>query len=422
MKTLIINTYAGSLLLGANAIRGANIIGSYEDSGFGVANTKANVHRFTECTPQFTFIDHRKRWPDQDLTDTVILAHPPCAAFSQQNTSKTKRGVNTDAFSCTISVLKYGMTNGAAAIAIESVPGALAGAWDIYDHMSEAGGYYIYRILKNSLLFGVPQFRERFWAVLIRKDLMPPAMQWQLAPKIVTIGSVLDPLLPGTPVDGLDKSVDKFVRQLTTGPCHCGVVHGFDEAAVRATGLADITGFYRKGFSKLVQPTLFPTLDPKEVCRKHVSPFTSGQPSVMAPGGYAPVLLGSSLWIYRGKPIPQEGYKAIMGFPTDYIMPHDTHYGMRTFLSKGVCPPVATWILDNILNHLGAPHERSALTTNPSYEKIVQSGHIVSFRPSRQVVLQRLDAMYRAGSPDDDEPIDLRNEEADLEEDNSEAE
>ena len=57
MKTLIVNTYAGSLLLGADAIPGANIIGSYEDSGFGSANTKANVARFQNLAPGFEFID-----------------------------------------------------------------------------------------------------------------------------------------------------------------------------------------------------------------------------------------------------------------------------------------------------------------------------------------------------------------------------
>ena len=56
MNTLIINTYGGSLLLGANAVPGANIIGSFEDCGFGVAITKVNRVRFTEATNHFRFI------------------------------------------------------------------------------------------------------------------------------------------------------------------------------------------------------------------------------------------------------------------------------------------------------------------------------------------------------------------------------
>lgn len=417
MKTLIINTYAGSLLLGANRVPGANIIGSFEDCGFGAANTKANRAMFTEATPDFQFVDHIRQWPDIDLTETIVLAHPPCAAFSQQNTSKAKRGVNTDAFECTRKVLKYAMSNGAAGIAVESVMGALAGAWDVHEHMAEQGGYYIYRILKNSLLFGVPQFRERFWCVFVRKDLRGPEMQWRLTPHITTIGATLDPIHPGTPIDGLDKSVDKFVRRLTSDTCICGVPHGFDEAEVRSIGLATLEGYKRRGFSLLIQPRFFPEEEPKSVCRRHVSPFTSGQPSVLAPGGFAPVLLGSSLWIYRGQPVSQEGYKAIMGFPTDYVFPKDGHYGMRTFLSKGVCPPVATWILDNLRQHVFGTAPATEFTQGAGYEKVVQAGRIASFRPSRVLILEHLEKMHGIGCPDDDELLDLRNEEEDLEDD-----
>lgn len=415
MKTLVVNTYAGSLLLGANQIKGARIIGSYEDVGFGAAITKANRAKFTEVEPDFHFINKYSQWPDQDLTDTVVIAHPPCAAFSQQNTSAAKRGVNTDAFECTRKVLKYAMTNGAAGIAVESVPGALAGAWDVYEHMSQAGGYHVYRIMKNSLLFGVPQFRERFWAVLIRKDRAEPNMTWRLSPMVRTVSSVLDnPICrPGTPVGF---NADKFVRRLTTEPCICTVNHAFPEADVRQTGLSHLTGWKRSGFAQRLAPVFFPGEDFKAVCRKHVSPFTSGQPSVLAEGGYAPVLLGSSHWYYRGAPVSQEGYKAIMGFPTDYVFPSGDHYGIRTMLSKGVCPPVATWVLDNVRMHLGEP-SGSPFTSGVGYVKVVEPGRIASFRPSRVEILERLEMMYRLGSPENDELFDLRDEEDALEED-----
>lgn len=420
MKTLIINTYAGSLLLGANALRGANIIGSFEDCGFGVQNTKANRAMFTEATDDFQFVDHIKLWPDMDLTDTVVLAHPPCAAFSQQNTSKLKRGVNTDAFECTRKVLKYAMNNGAAAIAVESVMGALAGAWDVHEHMAAAGGYHIYRVLKNSILFGVPQFRERFWCVFVRKDL-GDSMTWTLSPKFRNVSSVLDPLEVNTPI-GTKKTVDRFIAQLVTGPCRCKddqgqpVYHNFDEADLRATGLASIDGWLRKGFSTLIQPKFFPNLDKGDVCRKHVSPFSSGQPSVLAPGGWAPVLLGSSLWVYKGETVSKEGYCAIMGFPPAYEFPKDTHYGVRTFLSKGVCPPVATWVLANIRANLGAPLE-CEFTQEGGYVKRVEPGHIISFRPGRQTLIDKYRAMWLMSAVEDDETVALRNEEEALEED-----
>lgn len=414
MRTLILNTYAGSLILGADALPGANIIGSYEDTGFGSSNVKANVSRFRNLAPNFEFIDRLKDWPNQDLTDVVCLAHPPCSAFSQQNTSAAKRGIDTGAFDCTRRVLRYAMMNGAAAIAVESVMGALAGAWDLHDLYAEQGGYHLYRILENSLLFGVPQFRERFWAVFVRKDLAPGPMTWRLSPVVRTVGATLNPLHPGTSLPGLDKTISKFVRKLTTEPCICGTSHAFDESEVRAVGLAHQTGFKRRGFSALLQPRFFPNEDARAVCRNHVSPFTSGQPSVLAEGGFTPVLLGSSLWVYRGAPVSKEGYCAIMGFPPDYVFPHDSHYGVRTYLSKGVCPPRATWVLDNLRQHLGeAPG--SPLTRADGYCKVVHPGRIASFRPSRNEILGRLELMSKLGSPEDDEPIDLRNEEEALE-------
>lgn len=413
MRTLIINTYAGSLLLGANALKNSQIIGSYEDVGFGSNITKANRNKFTEAVPNMNpgtswFVDLYKEWPDQDLSDVVILAHPPCAAFSQQNVSPTKRGINTDAFECTRKVLKYGMTNNVAAMAIESVPGALAGAWDVYDTMAEAGGYHVYRILKNSLLFGVPQYRERFWAVLVRKDLADRNMTWTLSPKFTTVGAIIDHLLPGTPVHRLDESVTKFVARLVRE-------HGFDEQAVREHGLAHLPGHRRRSFSYLITEKFFPGEDYKVICRKHISPFSSGQPSILASFGYTPVLLGSSLWIYQGKPVPEEGYKAIMGFPTDYEFPAGaTRHHMRTYLSKGVCPPVATWILDNIRGHLGLPMT-SEFTRADGYKKVVEPNRIASFRPSKNAILEKMQLMEKLGSPEDDELIPLRDEEEDLE-------
>lgn len=411
MNTLIINTYAGSLLLGANQIKGANIIGSYEDSGFGSWITKANRKRWTEATcDEPFFIDEYAKWPDKDLTECLILAHPPCAAFSNQNRSSVKRGVNTDAFECTRKVLKYAMTNNAAGIAIESVMGALTGAWDVYEEMAERGGYYIYRILQNALLFGVPQFRERCWHVLIRKDLgvNKPDMTWTLAPKFIPIGATIEHLLPGTPIDQ-PKRLQRYLNLLLEGPCVCGARHGFDEAKIRETALCHIPGHKRAGFGQRLAP-FFPEQDPGSICRQHVSKFSSGQPSILAEGGWAPVLLGTSFWIYKGEPIPVEAYKAIMGFPVDYIMPEEHNYGVRTMLSKGVCPPVATWILDNMRQHLGLP-KGSLLTSVEGYVKVCQPGRVVSFRPGKNTLLDKLEVMSKYGMPEDDELVELRDEE-----------
>lgn len=413
MQTLIVNTYAGSLLLGANKIPNAQIIGSFEDCGFGAWVTKANREKFTEATADFHFVDHIKQWPDMDLTNVNVIAHPPCAAFSNQNRSSAKRGTETEAFDCTRKVLKYAMSNNAASISVESVMGALAGAWDVYDHMADQGGYHVFRILQNAICFGVPQYRERCWHVLVRKDLLD-AMTWVLSPKFTTVGATIDHLMDGSVADRPGR-LDDYVNHFGPDGCICGQTHNFNLDDVRRVTLEHLTGHRRLGFG-VRMGQFFPNEDPKSICRTHVSRFTSGQPSILAEGGWTPVLLATSFWIYRGRPITEEAYKAIMGFPTDYVFPPNRKYGMRTMLSKGVCPPVATWILDNVLNNLGSQHQQSEFTyADSGWVKRVEPGRIASFRPGRNQILDKLEHMDKFGILEDNDLIDLRDEEDALE-------
>ena len=429
IRTLCINTYAGSLMIGANAIKDdRHIDGSFEDSGFGAKIVYANRASFDQASDDFTQANVYKDWPDWDLTDYIVLAHPPCAAFSQQNTSKAKRGTETDAFECTRKVLKYAMNANAAGIAVESVMGAMAGAWDVHEHLAEAGGYHLYRILKNSILFGVPQFRERFWCVFVRKGLANPALRLRLAPRFTTVESTLSVLAHrGTPVDdgALDRQMARYVKLLCEGPCRCGehldpprdVIHGFPHEEIWSLGYPPrLEGHKREGFTARISPKFFPKEDPRAVCRIHVSPFTSAQPSNLAMGGFAPVLLGGSLWIYKGQALTNEQYKLIMGFPADYVFPPDRTHGVRTYLSKGVCPPVATWVLDCVRQHLGEA-QGSPLTNAGAYDKVCLPGKIVSFRPSKSAVVAKYADMWRWGSPEDDEPIELRGDDEGDEED-----
>jgi hypothetical protein len=59
------------------------------------------------------------------------------------------------------------------------------------------------------------------------------------------------------------------------------------------------------------------------------------------------VILTDSIWYARGRQLFLEEYCAIMGFPTDYKWPKP--HMARMFLSKGVCPPVATWVLNTLV-------------------------------------------------------------------------
>lgn len=399
MKVLIINSYAGSLTLGASIIDNVDIIGSFEDCGYGIGLQKVNF-------PWLRFVDHIKDWPqDEDLTDVVCLAHPPCAAFSQQNNSPSKRGTETDAFECTRKVLNYALGHNARAIAVESVMGALGGAWDVHDHFAERYGYHLYRVVKNSLLMGVPQYRERFWAVFVRRGVADEQMTWHLTPMIQTIEEVVPPwMVNGTPLISArgqtvwDKTVLRYVDRVVK-----------DGGLTREQALAALNPdlqWKRTSYARTLQARHFPELRHQQVCKRMVCNFASAQPSFLAPGGYAPVLLGSSLWLYRGQVLTEEAYKAVMGFPPQYVIPDSYRTKLRTYLSKGVCPPVATWILQNIRDHI------DQYPIYGTWRKTIAPGRIASFRVGKVALQAYLKAKYDAQALP---ALTLRNEEEDLE-------
>lgn len=410
MRTLIINSYAGSLTLGASAA-GAEIIGSYEDNGFGLDIQRANF-------PRLNFVDQYKDWPHRDLSDTVVLAHPPCSAFSVQNSSAAARGIGSAAFSCTIKVLNYTMNprnhkHRAAAIAIESVMGALGGAWDVHDAFAREYGYDVYRVTKNSLLFGVPQWRDRFWVVFVRKGLGAREMTWGLTPTLRTIDQVITPVNTGPAPYDCDRDLMRLHRRLSGRGSRHSREHGCDEmtCANEAHWKRD-TRFEKTKFTPKQLALLFSTKrDPADfhsrvsgvsvdrIMHKHLFPkrklgvvtknlvtlFTSQQLHYLNPAGYAPVLLGSSWWYLDGRNVTERGYKAAMGFPLNYAFPEPGGYRrqMRMYLSKGVCPPVAQWVWTNVVDHISGRMTTKAIPSQTFVKTCRPNGGVVSFHLGR---------------------------------------
>src|SRR5215472_17685148 len=140
---LIINSYAGSLTIAATQL-GLKIRGSYEDAGFGLRTQRLNFPdlRYVEVLP----------WPKDDLSKTVVIAHPPCAAFSMQNMSQRQHmGVGTDAFEQHEVVMNYALGHGCRALAIESVLGTLAGGRQVHERLAKRYDYQVHRILQNAV-------------------------------------------------------------------------------------------------------------------------------------------------------------------------------------------------------------------------------------------------------------------------------
>jgi FkbM family methyltransferase len=344
VRTLVINTYGGSLLLGASAL-GLEIIGSYEDTAFGMPVQQANF-------PHLDFRPLRKDWPTQDLSETFVIAHPPCSAFSVMTNSKAAKGVDSAAFACTKSVLQYCVDNRALGIAIESVVPALAGAWPIHQKYADDYGYNLYRILENGAMFGA-QWRDRFWAVYLRKGAAPDRMPWTLYPRFQTVRQVVGELSVDEPSpQGLDtelaKLKAKFIEQAGCTPADMDFI--FNRNVDDMTSVDD-----------LLHQRRFPDQVRWDVCKQYVTKWASGAMVMLNPNGTCPVLLGGSWWHMDGRNMTEVGYKKLMGFPADYIFPegdgsrkNNYRADFRTYLSKGVMPPIAEWVLANALNQLGA--------------------------------------------------------------------
>jgi site-specific DNA-cytosine methylase len=317
-------------VLGAKAA-GVKIRGSYEDAAYGIKTQKLNF-------PGLDFRDVRADWPvRQDLSRTIVLAHPPCAAFSAQNTS-AKKGVDAAKFQCTREVLNYAMENEAAAVAVESVQPALEGARDIHDEQAERFGYGLYRILQNARDFGVPQNRARFWAVFVRADLAG-SMTFLHDPVRHTICSagVVGSEVDTTPANHKHR-LDHAVRLMK--------VQGLTSRTINRA-LSGELGF--GPLPRILKKHLNSKAPVHEISKRYCGrAFVSASPFILDPDGQANTLLGDNLWLVNGRLCSHAEYKMIMGYPHDYQFSQDPMF----LLSRGVCPPVATWVLNNIIDNI----------------------------------------------------------------------
>jgi FkbM family methyltransferase len=371
VRTLVINTYGGSLLLGASAL-GLEIIGSYEDVGFGQPIQRANF-------PHLNFIEYRKDWPAQDLSETFVIAHPPCSAFSIQNRSTTKRGLDSAAFACTRSVLEYAMSNRAVGITVESVVGTLAGAWNVHQEYADKYDYNLYRVLQNGSMFSA-QWRERFWVIYVRKGAAPDTLSLTLQPRWQTVRQVTDGYTDGPAPAGLDEFLEKLKERFRTeAKCTEDEIQAIFGWSPPDTTIASV--------DERLHDVKFPTADRWKICQTYVTRYASSAMIYLAPTGLAPVLLGGSWWYMDGRNLSERAYKRLMGFPADYFFPtgelrkENYRADMRTYLSKGVIPAVATWILHQAQSHLG---EKLPPLADPDgeapYHIEVRPGGIADFR------------------------------------------
>jgi site-specific DNA-cytosine methylase len=382
LPVLIINSYAGSLTLAAHQERHP-VVGSYEDAGYGLAIQRVNF-------PKLDYRETTATWPQrQDLSGTLVIAHPPCAAFSQQNTTKAARGLDAPKFQQTKAVIEYALRNRCAGLAVESVCGALEGARTVHNELAARYGYAVFRMLQNAVSFGVPQWRERFWAIFLPRSV--GALRFDWVPRHVSLRDIYQE--KGTLHE---YDVVRFERQLKK------VAEATDAKWARQLFCG------RHGLGSIVRPLqreLTWRGRPAPAYRGHAAgslcatsqawccserkdsttTFLCRVMRLVDPDGVAGAVLGDAWWVWPGmeaRTFYEEEYKAVMGFPPDYDMSVVRSRLIRTYLSRGVCPPVARWVLRMLQSTV-----TGAKTTHYARR---EDDTVVDLRPTRREVKEAL--------------------------------
>jgi site-specific DNA-cytosine methylase len=354
MNVLVINTYGGSLLLGAKAAK-ANVVAVMEDTGFGSDLQALNF-------PKIPRYEKRADWPEKFSTvwrDIDVVAHPPCSAFSVMNfqNAASTRGMGTSAFACHQAVIDYALGHKARTLVIESVTPAYEIAHEVYEENAHKYGYRVNYIMINSASCGVPQWRERVWVVYHKCKTFKIAIKPEYAPlkSILNTKGTTENLFG---VDGQRKRAWDKIRSLIKPSWPSGSIHSVLEKVYdlpRVPRLEAVTK--RFGLSKYIDDS----------------------PKLIDRDGFSSVVLSGTVLCDGPRPLTVEEYCAIMGFPRNYKWGKQIKK-FRMYLSKGVCPPVATWIMQMV------DKNASGWTGKHTHEE-ADFGGVIDIRPKKAEAL-----------------------------------
>ena len=354
MNVVTINTYAGSMLLGATAAK-ANVLATMEDCGFG---SDLQALNFSKVPRYEKTEDWPEKFPGAAWRDIDIIAHPPCASFSVMAARYDfQRGTDSDGFECHARVINYGLGHRCRSVIIESVVGAYEGGREEYEKLASRYGYRVNYIFLNAVSFGVPQWRPRVWVVFHRLK----TFKVNLVPRYTLLKEVLG--AGPTPVEGmLGGHMGKLwegTRKVLKGKKPVGHIH---QVLRREYGLTSYEELEAR----------FP----------HAHGYVSGHIRFVDPNWFSTAILGNTALAYQDRLLTLEEFCAIMGFPREYKFGRRIRQA-RMYLSKGVCPQVATWILKTVDKNLQG-------WTGPSTHETGDQGGVIDLRVKRGEIVAAL--------------------------------
>ena len=112
--------------------------------------------------------------------------------------------------------------------------------------------------------------------------------------------------------------------------------------------------------------------------------FKNYYPRMLSLEEWAPCVLHDCVWMVPGRLLYVEEYERIMGFPDGWKWPANMYRQFKIYLSKGVCPPIAEWVL-MVLNQ-GTPKKDVNLTLRPDTITDLQlkKNQVLDLMPSGQ--------------------------------------
>ncbi len=347
-NVVVINTYAGSLLLGAVAAK-ANVLATLEDCGFGSDLQALNF-------PKIPRYEKTEDWPTRYAVpwrNIDVIAHPPCASFSVMAARYDfQRGTESDGFECHRRVINYALGNRCRSLAIESVVGAYEGGRESYEELAQEYGYRVTYIFLNAVSFGVPQWRPRVWVIFHRQK----TYNVELKPRYTLVGDIINE--GPTEVGMLGGHMGKLWEQTHKALGKRRPVGHIHQVLMREHGLSS--------YNELVAK--FPD----------AHGYVSGHIRFLDKNWFSTAILGNTALAYENRLLSLEEYCGIMGFPRDYKWGKRVRQA-RMYLSKGVCPPIATWILKT--------QERNAEGwTGASTHQSADFGGVIDLRVKREEV------------------------------------
>lgn len=253
--------------------------------------------------------------------------------------------------------------------AFEIIP-RVFGVDDPVVKLAEQYGYGMYRVLLNSTLFGLSLNRKRMWMIFVAKGKKPLG-------DIMVAPSIKQPAIIGDVVKFDAPPPEDHVRKFKLFDDR--VKDKIPDDAERATFWSGA----RDGYGKAADIGFGPW--GSEWCRSAF--LTAGGPVVMDPTRPALSLQPAAIWLVNGQMLPATDYCRLAGYPesfVDSLKDPDSKISQITksqdcikYLDEGVCPPVAEWILTQILYPAlsepegeGQPAKTSALKEGEVFDMI----------------------------------------------------